>query len=130
MPVTPVVLVTVIGPIVAPAGTVAFSCVAETCVIAVAGVALHFTVEVLLKPTPLIVTTVPAGPPLGLKPVIDRLGVKFVALVPVPAGVTIARATEQRPASAVMLGPADNRFGRDHVPADPSGLGRWGGGWL
>src|SRR5690349_11263325 len=78
------------GPVVAPAGTVALSCVAETCVIAVAAVALNFTVDVLLKPTPLIVTTVPAGPPPGLKLVIDRLGVKFVALVPVPATVVTA----------------------------------------
>jgi hypothetical protein len=48
---------------------------------------LNFTVELLLKPTPLIVTTVPVGPVAGLKPVIDSVTVKFEALVPVPAGV-------------------------------------------
>jgi hypothetical protein len=81
------VLVTLIGPVVAVEGTVAFSWVDETWVTLVAAVPLNFTVELLLNPTPLIVTTVPVGPLLGLKPVIDRVTVKFEALVPVPAGL-------------------------------------------
>ena len=103
VPVTPVVLVTLICPVVAPAGTVALSCVAETWVIVVAAVAFNFTVEVLLYPTPLIVTTVPAGPPPGLKLVIDRLGVKFVALVPVPAGVVTLIVPGTAPLGTVAL---------------------------
>lgn len=79
--------VTVMGPVVAPAGTVALSCVEDTKATVVACVPLNFTTEWLLKPTPLICTTVPTGPLPGLKPVIDSVGVKLEALVPVPAGV-------------------------------------------
>ena len=50
-------------------------------------VPLNFTVDVLLKPTPSIVTTVPVGPLPGPKAVIESVGVKLNALVPVPAGV-------------------------------------------
>ena len=82
-----VVLVTVIGPVVAAEGTVAFSWVAEIWTTVDATVPLNFTVELLLKPTPFIVTTVPVGPLAGPKPVIDSVTVKFVGLVPVPAGV-------------------------------------------
>jgi hypothetical protein len=82
-----VVLETVIGPVVAPAGTVAWSLEAETNVTLVALMPLNFTVEALLNPIPLIVTDVPAGPLEGLKPVIDSVGAKLVALDPVPAGV-------------------------------------------
>jgi hypothetical protein len=82
------VLVTVIGPVVAPAGTVAFRRVADTWVTVVAVVPLNLTAELLLKPRPLIVTTVPTGPVFGEKLVIDSVGVKFVAPVDaVPAGV-------------------------------------------
>ena len=87
VPVGAVVLVTVIGPVVAAEGTVAFSWVAETWTTVDATVPLNFTVELLLKPTPFIVTTVQVGPLPGPKPVIDSVIVKFVALVPVPAGV-------------------------------------------
>jgi hypothetical protein len=76
-----------IGPVVAVEGTVALSWVDETWVTLEAAVPLNFTVELLLNPTPVIVTTVPVGPLLGLKPVTDRVTVKFEALVPVPAGV-------------------------------------------
>ncbi len=78
---------TAIGPVVPPAGAVAFSCVEETWVTLVAGVPLNFTVELLSNPTPVIVTTVPAGPNEGLSPVIDRFGVKLAELEPLPAGV-------------------------------------------
>jgi hypothetical protein len=82
-----VVFVTVIGPVVAVEGTVAFSSVDEMWVTLEATVPLNFTVELLLNPTPVIVTTVPVGPLVGLKPVIDSVTVKFEALVAVPAGV-------------------------------------------
>jgi hypothetical protein len=87
VPVGTAVLVTVIGPVVPPAGAVAVNCVEDTWVTVVALVPWKLTVDVLLKPTPVIVTTVPAGPCLGLSPVIDMVGVKLVELVPVPAGV-------------------------------------------
>src|SRR6202035_181532 len=96
VPVGVVVLVTVIGPVVAADGTVALSCVADMWVTLEAAVPLNFTFELLLNPIPLIVTTLPCGPPAGLKPVIESVSVKRVALVPVPAGVT----TEIFPATA------------------------------
>jgi hypothetical protein len=81
------VFVTVIGPVVAPAGAVACSWGEEMCVTLVALVPLNLTLEPPLNPSPLIVTTVPAGPLAGLKPVSDRVGVNVVALDPLPAGV-------------------------------------------
>jgi hypothetical protein len=70
----------------------------ETWVTLEAAAPLNFTVELLLKPTPLIVTTVPVGPLAGAKPVIDSVTVKFEALVPVPAGVV----TEILPVTAPL----------------------------
>jgi hypothetical protein len=61
VPIGAVVLVMVIGPSVAVGGTVAVSFVAETNVTALAATPLNFTVELLVKPTPVSVTTVPAG---------------------------------------------------------------------
>jgi hypothetical protein len=63
---------TVIGPLVAPVGTVAFNCVAVA-VETAAVVPLNLTVSlaaVVLKLVPVIVTSVPAGPLPGLKLVI------------------------------------------------------------
>lgn len=68
-------------------GTVAFSCVEDTWFTDEAVAPLNFTTDVPLKPTPLIVTTVPTGPLPGLKLTIERVGVKLVELVPVPAAV-------------------------------------------
>ncbi len=79
-----------IGPVVAAEGTVALSCDEETNVTAVALVPWNLTVEPALNPTPLIVTTVPAGPLAGLKEVTDRVGVKLAALPLEPAGVVTA----------------------------------------
>jgi hypothetical protein len=84
VPVGAVELVTAIGPVVAAAGTVAFSWEEETNVV-VAAVPWNLAFELALKPIPLIVTTVPLGPRVGLKPVIDKVGVKFVALAALPA---------------------------------------------
>jgi hypothetical protein len=59
------VFVTLTGPLVAFDGTVAFSCVDDTNVTALAATPLNFTLELLVNPTPVIVTTVPAGPLTG-----------------------------------------------------------------
>jgi hypothetical protein len=59
---------------------------------------LNFTLELLVNPTPRIVTTVPAGPLAGVRLVIDSVGVKFAELVPVPAAVV----TETLPATAPL----------------------------
>ena len=78
--------VTEIGPVVAPEGTVV-SIVVVVDVITVAAVPLNFTVlsaGVRLKFVPVIVTEVPKGPIVGLKPVTVGAGnptVKSVALV-------------------------------------------------
>ena len=67
----PLGVFTFTGPVAAPLGTVAVISVAETCVTFVAGVDPNATVEVLPKPSPVIVTKVPPapGPELGLIPV-------------------------------------------------------------
>ena len=77
-------MVTAIGRVVAPVGTVALSSVAETNVTLDELMPWNLTVELEVKPTPLIVTTVPAGPLAGVNDVIDRVGVNCVLLVAVP----------------------------------------------
>jgi len=65
----PLAVTTVMGPVVAPAGTVTVSCVALAA-LTVACVPLKRTVfwlGVALKPTPEMVTVVPTGPCPGLK---------------------------------------------------------------
>ena len=94
---------TVIGPVCAPAGAVALSSTEETRVTAAALVPLNLTVELLLNPIPVIVTTVPAAPCVGLKLLIDRVGVNFVALVPVPAGVVTAIGACTAPSGTTAL---------------------------
>jgi len=86
VPVGAVLLVTLILPVVAAAGTTAFSCVGETKVL-LADTPLNLTLDELLKPTPLMLTVVPAAPLVGLKLVIEKVTVKFDGLVAVPAGV-------------------------------------------
>src|SRR5437588_9847751 len=63
-----------------------------------AAVPLNFTVDPGVNPVPWISTTVPGGPLPGEKPVIERVGVKLVELVPVPAAVV----TEIGPATAPL----------------------------
>jgi len=83
----PAGFVTLIVPVVAPAGTVAVICVSEFTVNVTAAVALKATAVVPLKPVPVSVTTVATGPFEGLKEEISGafVTVKLVALVPVPA---------------------------------------------
>ncbi len=68
--VVPEPLVTLIGPVVAPAGTVAVSCESLT-KLNVAEVPLNVTDVVPVKFTPLMVTRVPAPPLVGVNDVMD-----------------------------------------------------------
>ena len=85
-------VVRVISPLVAPTGTVAFTDVAETAVTAVPAAPLNVTAVVPVRFVPVIVTTVPAGPVVGVKAVTvggDGSTVNVAVLVPVtPAVVT------------------------------------------
>jgi len=82
----PAGLVTVMGPVVAPAGTVAVICVALLTV-KVAATPLKRTSVVPVKFVPVMVTEVPTGPDVGEKLVMvgGRKTTKFVLLVAVPA---------------------------------------------
>jgi hypothetical protein len=107
-----VVLVTVIGPAVAPAGTVAFSSFADTKVTPAAATPLNLTLDPELKPTPFSWMTVPAAPLDGLKLAIERVGVKHrqraACQAPVaPGGRPNGQARQRRRRSAddVRLGP-------------------------
>jgi hypothetical protein len=84
----PAGVVTLSGPVVAPAGTVALIAVAEVTV-KLALVPLNRTVVVPVKFVPLIVTVAPTAPLVGEKLVIvgGLTTVKLLALVPVPADV-------------------------------------------
>lgn len=64
-------LVTLIVPVLAPLGTLARICVAESTTKPGAATPLNATCVMLLKLLPVIVTGVPTGPLLGLKDVID-----------------------------------------------------------
>jgi len=83
-------VVTVIGPVVAPAGTVAITC--EPLTLKVALVPLNLTAVVPVRFAPLIVTDVPTPPLPGEKLLIvgpdADVTVKAVAVVAVPPGVT------------------------------------------
>ncbi|HEV8488778.1 MAG TPA: hypothetical protein VGQ58_03205, partial [Candidatus Limnocylindrales bacterium] len=85
VPVPPGV-VTLIGPVLAPAGTVALS-EPYTTLPKEALTPLNLTAVAPVKAEPLMVTLVPTGPPVGAK--LSRVGLtlKLVALVPVPPGV-------------------------------------------
>src|ERR1700704_2168063 len=83
----PPAVVTLSGPVVAPAGTVAVIAVAEFTV-KLALVPLKVTAVAPVKFVPLIVTVVPTGPLLGAKLVIvgglETVTVKLPALLAVP----------------------------------------------
>ena len=63
--------ITVMQPVVAPAGTVAVMCVSEVTVNEVALVPLKATVDAPVKPLPVSVTLVPTAPLVGEKLVIE-----------------------------------------------------------
>ena len=88
VPVPPAV-VTEIGPVVAPAGTAAFTLMADLNKNPVPVTPLNFTTDDGVKFVPLTVTSVPTTPEVGEKLVIVGIDppedtVKFVELVPVP----------------------------------------------
>ncbi len=82
----PLVVVTLMAPVDAPAGTTATICVAVLELI-VAGVPLNLTDVAPPSVVPLMVTDAPIGPLDGANEVIPGRTVKFVRLVPVPAAV-------------------------------------------
>jgi hypothetical protein len=95
-------VVTLIGPVVAPAGTVAWIAVAEF-VAKPALTPLKVTAVTPVKFVPLIATIVPTGPLVGVKPVIvgGLTTVKLPALVAVPPGVVTLIAPVVAPAGTV-----------------------------
>jgi hypothetical protein len=99
-------VVTAIGPVVAPTGTVAVIWVFESTV-KLAVVLLNFTAEAPRKPVPVTCTEVPTGPLVGSNEVIVGTGeavtVKFIALVAVPSGFVTEIAPVVAPAGTVAV---------------------------
>jgi hypothetical protein len=95
------VLVTLSTPLLAPLGTVAFSVVEDTYVTVLAAVPLKLTVELFVKPTPVIVTTFPTAPLVGVKLATDNVGLNRLLLVAVPAGVVTEISPEGAPSGTV-----------------------------
>src|SRR6266480_2050674 len=97
-------VVTLIGPLVAPAGTVAVIAVAEFTV-KLALTLLNSTAVAPLKLVPLIVTLVPTGPLLGVKLEIvgGLMTVKLAALLAVPPGVVTLIGPLVAPAGTVVV---------------------------
>src|SRR6266480_1315455 len=97
-------VVTLIGPLVAPAGTVAVIAVAEPTV-KLALVPLNSTALAPVKLVPLIVTLVPTGPLPGVKLVIvgGLITVKLPALLAVPPGVVTLIGPLVAPAGTVVV---------------------------
>lgn len=85
----PPAVVTLMGPVVALAGTVAVIWVLEFTV-NVAAVPLNLTDVTPKKPEPVIVTGMPTAPLAGRKPVMSALSVNVPTLVAVPAGAVTA----------------------------------------
>ena len=102
MPVGAVVFVTVTGPVLAVGGTVARSRVDDTSVWVLAATPLNLTTELALKPTPLIVTTVPCGPLNGLTDVIEKVTVNGVTVAD-PLGVVTVIVPVVAPFGTVTL---------------------------
>jgi hypothetical protein len=100
----PLGVVTLNGPVVAPAGTVAWIAVAEVTV-KVALTALNVTAVAPVKFVPLIVTLLPTAPLVGVKLVIvgaeAEVTVKLFALVAAPPGVVTFRGPVVAPAGTV-----------------------------
>ena len=96
---TPPGVVTLIGPLVAPAGTVTVICVLEFTVKVVAFTPLKLTALAPVKPLPVSVTVFPANPYSGLNP----NTVKFAALVAVPPEVVIVMGPVVAPAGTVAV---------------------------
>ena len=88
----PEVVVTEIGPVVAPVGTLAFTLVADTNTNPVPMTPLNLTVDVFVKFVPLITTSVPTGPEVGERVVTVGAGVaNTVNVVGKPAAEDLRR---------------------------------------
>src|SRR5436309_1847205 len=74
-------LVILIGPVVAPVGTVVVTCVSPLTVKLATLVPLIFTLVEPVKRIPLIVTLAPARPLVGVKLVIDGVLRRYVVLI-------------------------------------------------
>jgi hypothetical protein len=99
-------VVTAIGPVVAPAGTFAVTCVAESAVNVVALVPLNVTAEAPVRCVPVIVTLVPTGPLGGENPSTVGAGTstsKLAALSAVPFGVVTEIFPSGAPAGTVAV---------------------------
>jgi hypothetical protein len=80
-------VVIAIFPVTAPVGTVAVTCTPEFTVNAAAFTPPNVTFVACLRLTPVMVTTVPAAPVVGLKLVICGVTRNFLLLVKVPPDV-------------------------------------------
>jgi len=101
---TPLAAVTEMGPVLAPAGTVAMIDVAETTLNEVAGVLLNATAVTPSRLVPLMVTVVPTAPVVGVNLVTVGAGtVKLVLEVVIPAAVVTVRGPVVAPVGTVAL---------------------------
>src|SRR5215831_16918853 len=98
----PPALVTLMGPVVALAGTVAVICELPLIVKAPPR-PLNFTAVVPVNAAPVIVTRVPGAPLGGEKVVIAEETAKFAVLVALPAGVVTAILPEVAPVGTVTV---------------------------
>jgi hypothetical protein len=98
----PPAVVTLIGPVVALAGTVAVICVLES-TWKTDATPLNFTAETPVKAVPVIVTASPTFPLPGVKPVMLGLTVKFPVPITVPAGVVTPILPVVAPAGTVAV---------------------------
>src|SRR6267143_1359806 len=100
----PPAVVTLIGPVAAPAGTVAVIAVSEFAV-KLALVPLNRTAVAVVKFVPLIVTLVPTGPLAGVKLAIvgGLITVKLPALLAVPSGLVTLIVPVVAPAGTVAV---------------------------
>jgi hypothetical protein len=102
----PAAFVTLIGPVVVPAPTVAVIFVFELTVKVEAGVPLNATAVVPVNALPVMVTTVPAMPTVGVKEVITgppASTVKFDELERLPAAFVTLISPVVAPAGTVAL---------------------------
>jgi len=103
----PAALVTVIGPVVPPVGTLVVTVVPEASTVKVAATPLKSTEVVPRKLVPVRLTVSPTFPKLGLKLVTvgDRITVKLVVAVALPAGLVRVTCPVVAPVgtTAVML---------------------------
>lgn len=95
-------VVTVMGPLGAPTGTVAVI-VPELLTVNVVGCPLNETAVAPVKFVPLIVTTVPAAPTAGAKEVMPGVTVKRVVVATGPPGVVTVMGPVVAPAGTVVV---------------------------